>query len=56
MPKKAEFLFCQGDNRATERFLFEYQKCILLVLKQAGVLDLEQMEECIRRLEKQNAL
>ena len=50
MPKKAEFLLCQGDNKANETFLIEYQRGILLALEKEGILDQEQLEECIIRL------
>lgn len=53
MPKKAEFLACQGDRRAGREFLLEYQRCVLLVLEQEGVLDPEQLERCVDRLRKQ---
>ena len=53
MSKNADFLLCQGDENANEEFLLEYQRCILLALKEEGILDQEQMEECVIRLEKQ---
>ena len=53
MPKNAEFFLCQGDSKANEKFLLEYQRCILLALKKEGILDQEQLEECVMRLEKQ---
>jgi len=51
--KKAEFLMCQGDDRASGDFLLEYQRGILLVLHREGFLDRGQLEECLARLEGQ---
>ena len=52
MANKAEFLMCQGDSRATKKFLIEYQRCILFTLESEGILDRHQREECVLRLEK----
>lgn len=54
MPKKkAEFLNYQGDLKPNREFLLEYQRCVLLALEQEGILDHEQLVECINRLKKQ---
>ena len=55
MPKYAEFLNCTGTPNAEKAFLLEYQKSILLTLQKEGIIDQFQLEECIRRLEKQHA-
>ena len=49
--KSAEFLLCQGNSQANKTFLFEYQKYILLSLKKENMIDQEQLEECMIRLE-----
>lgn len=54
MPKNAEFFLCQGDDKASKRFLLEYQRCILLALEKEGILDQEQLKECVIYLEKQD--
>lgn len=51
--KNAEFLMCQGDDMPNKKFLLEYQRCILLALEREGLLDQNQLEECIIRLGKQ---
>lgn len=52
MPKKPYLLDCQGDPRATDEYLLEYQKAILLALNKEGILNQSQLNECITRLEQ----
>ena len=53
MPKYAEFLNCTGTPKAEKAFLLEYQKAVLFALKQGGIIDPFQLEECIKKLELQ---
>ena len=53
MRKHAEFFAVEGDKKANRKFLLEYQRCILLALKKDGLLNREQLEKCILKLESQ---
>ncbi|MCF2595870.1 hypothetical protein [Pseudoflavonifractor phocaeensis] len=54
MAKKAEFVGSQNNERPGKAFLLEYQRSVLLALEQEGILDREQLADCIRKLEKQS--
>ena len=49
----AKFLAAEGSISANEAFLLEYQRCILLDLERKGILQREQVEECIQILKNQ---
>lgn len=50
MRKRAQFLMCQGDNNANEAFLLAYKRSILLTLQKEGLLDRDELDSCLRRL------
>jgi len=48
--KRAVLLECIGKPAAGKAFLLEYQKAVLYTLRNAGLIDQFQLEECIRKL------
>lgn len=55
MMNKAELLECRKNGKPGREFLLEYQKSVLLALERADILTLEQLADCIRKLEEQNS-
>ena len=53
MAKNAELLETVGDATANHGFLLAYQKAVLFTLYQDGLLNREQLERSIRKLEQQ---
>ena len=53
MAKNAELLETVGDATANHGFLLAYQKAVLFTLYQDGLLNQEQLERSIRKLEQQ---
>lgn len=51
--KAAKFLGMDGSPQANDGFLLEYQKGILLSLRQQGLLNDSQLAEAIQQLETQ---
>ena len=54
MLKNTELLTTEGNLTADNAFLLEYQRYILLELKQIGILQREEIEKCISILKNQH--
>ena len=54
MAKNAELLETAGSAAASRDFLLAYQKAVLFTLYQDGLLDQEQLERSITKLEQQH--
>ena len=52
MAKNAELLETVGDSTANRGFLLAYQKAVLFALHQDGLLDQNQLEQSIKKLEQ----
>ena len=53
MAKSAELLATEGDAAASRDYLLAYQKAVLFTLYQDGLLDQNQLEQSIKKLEQQ---
>ena len=53
MPREANFLSHQGSQTVGSDFLWEYQRCVLLALREEGILDQEQLEHSLFLLKNQ---
>ena len=53
MAKNAELLGTVGNAVASRDYLLAYQKAVLFTLCQAGLLDQNQLEQSIKKLEQQ---
>ena len=53
MAKSAELLAAEGNAAASRDYLLAYQKAVLFTLYQDGLLNQDQLERCIAKLEKQ---
>lgn len=53
MAKNAELLGTMGNAAASRDFLLAYQKAVLFTLYQDGLLDQNQLEQSIKKLEQQ---
>lgn len=53
MAKNAELLETVGDPTASRDYLLAYQKAVLFTLYQDGLLDQNQLEQSIKKLEQQ---
>ena len=53
MAKNAELLATTGDAAASRDYLLTYQKAVLFTLYQDGLLDQNQLEQSIKKLEQQ---
>ena len=54
MAKNVELLAIAGNAEASHDFLLAYQKAVLLTLYQDGLLDQDQLERGITKLEYQH--
>ena len=54
MAKNAELLATAGSAEASRDFLLAYQKAVLFTLYQDGLLDQDQLERSIMKLEQQH--
>ena len=54
MAKNAELLEAAGSAAANRDFLLAYQKAVLFTLYQDGLLDQDQLERSITKLEQQH--
>ena len=52
MAKSAELLATEGDTAASRDYLLAYQKAVLFTLYQDGLLDQNQLEQSIKKLEQ----
>ena len=52
MAKNAELLETAGNAEASRDFLLAYQKAVLFTLYQDGLLDQNQLEQSIKKLEQ----
>lgn len=52
MAKNAELLAAEGDAAASRDYLLAYQKAVLFTLYQGGLLDQNQLEQSIKKLEQ----
>lgn len=52
MAKNAELLAAEGDAAASRDYLLAYQKAVLFTLYQDGLLDQNQLEQSIKKLEQ----
>ncbi|MBR3561712.1 MAG: hypothetical protein IKN81_09370 [Oscillospiraceae bacterium] len=53
MAKNAELLATAGDASASRDYLLAYQKAVLFTLYQDGLLEQNQLEQSIKKLEQQ---
>ena len=53
MAKNAELLAAEGNAAASRDYLLAYQKAVLFTLYQDGLLDQNQLEQSIKKLEQQ---
>lgn len=53
MAKNAELLATAGNAAASRDYLLAYQKAVLFTLCQDGILNQEQLEQSIKKLEQQ---
>ena len=53
MAKSAELLATEGNATASRDYLLAYQKAVLFTLYQDGLLNQDQLEQSIMKLEKQ---
>ena len=51
MAKSAELLATEGNATASRDYLLAYQKAVLFTLYQDGLLDQNQLEQSIKKLE-----
>ena len=52
MAKNAGLLATEGDAAASRDYLLAYQKAVLFTLYQDGLLDQNQLEQSIKKLEQ----
>ena len=52
MAKNAELLATEGNAAASRDYLLAYQKAVLFTLYQDGLLDQNQFEQSIKKLEQ----
>jgi len=53
MKRKAALIGSKGEQKPDGAFLREYQRCVLLSLKEEGILSQKELESAIVLLEKQ---
>ena len=53
MAKNAELLATAGNAAASRDYLLAYQKAVLFTLYQDGLLNQDQLEQSIKKLEQQ---
>ena len=53
MAKNAELLETAGNAAASRDYLLSYQKAVLFTLYQDGLLNQDQLEQSIKKLEQQ---
>ena len=56
MAKNVELLAIAGNAEASHDFLLAYQKAVLFTLYQDGLLDQDQLERSIAKLENQYSI
>lgn len=55
MPKKIELLSIEGTTAANDAFMFIYQRSILLSLEKEGLINTNELDECLIKLDEQSS-